>query len=163
MFSLAIGLNEVHGHRLNVVLLLPSTVVVAEILPLAKVFRGPIRLIAVQNDSLDIPPCLLFLLYAFFVKVDGFNIFLGKTRKCKASFPLFMCLDIVVNALDAFETLEELVGFVGVVEVREVFPLDMKALLKSINICAGLELNTDDILGPNIFWVFFPPFISAVT
>jgi len=44
--------------------------------------------------------------------------------------PYFVCLDVIVNPFEAPETLEELICLVGVVEVGEIFPLDVKSLSK---------------------------------
>lgn len=41
---------------------------------------------------------------------------------------MLVSLDIVVDAFETFETLEEFIGFVCVVEVGKIFPFDVEAL-----------------------------------
>ena len=37
-------------------------------------------------------------------------------------------LDVIINAFEAFEPLQELVHFVGVVQVGEILPFDVETL-----------------------------------
>jgi hypothetical protein len=46
----------------------------------------------------------------------------------KVSLIDFVCFDVVVDALQTFEPLQEFVGFVSIMQVGKVFPLDVKAL-----------------------------------
>lgn len=61
--------------------------------------------------------------------MKGLDVFAGQSRSAQAGLVGFIALDIIVHALQAPETLEKLVGLVGVVEMRKVFPLDVESLL----------------------------------
>jgi hypothetical protein len=83
-------------------------------------------------NTLDIPDGFKLFFFSFLVKVQGFDIFSGETRCFQSRLPGLVGFDVIIDPLQASETLEEFVGFVGIVEMRKVFPFDMKSLPKSI-------------------------------
>ena len=68
------------------------------------------------------------LFFTFFVQMKSFYVFLSQTRSSEPGLPNLVSLDVIIDALQSFETFEELINLVGVMKVGEVFPFDVIAL-----------------------------------
>ena len=60
---------------------------------------------------------LKFFLFALLVEQESFCVFAAETRVVQAALVKLVRLDVVVNTFEAFETLEELVILVGVMQM----------------------------------------------
>lgn len=130
-FAAPVRSDLLFGDRIDIFLQFPCTMLIVEALPFAEVFHLGLvtsRGLSVGDDAFDIAESFEFFFFTFLVEKKGFNVLTRKTRGFEASFPLFVGLDIVIDALEAFEALEEFVGLIGIVEMRKVLPFDMKAL-----------------------------------
>jgi hypothetical protein len=84
----------------------------------------------VRDDALDGSERLELLLLALLVDLQRLDVLTADTWRVDARLPLLVRLDVVVDALQPLEALEEVVCLVCVVQMRKVFPFDVEALLK---------------------------------
>lgn len=101
---------------------------VIEALPLAEIFLLAISANSMGNYSVNVAITFEIFPLTFLVQQKRFCVFAGKIWSGQSRLPLFVSLDIVVDTLKAFKTLEKFIGFVCVVEVGEGFPFDVEAL-----------------------------------
>lgn len=120
------------GDRVDVLLKLPGAVFIIEALPFAEILHVSISGLSMSHNTLDIPDGFKLFFFAFLVKVEGFGIFSREAGCFQSRLPGLVGFDVVIHPLKASETLEEFVGFVGIVEMRKVFPFDMKSLQQSV-------------------------------
>lgn len=116
------------GDRVDILLKLPSAVFIIEALPFAEILHVSISGLSMSHNALDIPNGFKLFFFAFLVEVQGFGIFSRKTGCFQSRLPDLVGFDVIIDPLEASETLEEFVCFVGIVEMRKVFPFDMKSL-----------------------------------
>jgi hypothetical protein len=101
---------------------------VVEPAPLAEVFDGTIGRLALADNALDALVRVKLFFLAFAIDGNRFGVFSRETWLCQPCLIGFVALNIVVDSLEAFKALQKLVGFISVVEMREVLPLDVVPL-----------------------------------
>lgn len=123
--------------QMDMPLTFPSAVLISKpALPLDKVVGGLGAIleltIAGANNALDGAALLEVLLDTLLLELVGLDLFgreLARSTtglECGVASP--DVLDVIVNTLEAFVALEELVGLLGVVEMGKAFPLDVEPL-----------------------------------
>jgi len=65
--------------------------------------------------------------------MKSLSIFSGKSWCLDSRLPDLICFDVVVDTLKSSKAFKEFVRLVRVVEMREVFPLNMEALQGLLN------------------------------
>jgi len=126
-FPRAVSLDLVLRNRTNLVLRFPGTMLVIETSPFA-VILDRLASLSVSHNAFDNPVLFVLLLFALLVQEKSFCVFARKTRGVEARLINLVGLDVIIDTFEAFKSLEKLVGFVSVVQMRKVFPFDMETL-----------------------------------
>ena len=130
--TLTIGRDLFLGDRVDLLVKLPGAVVVVETHPLAEILHVTTAGLAMGDDALNVAEGFEIFFLPLLFEMESFAVFLRNSRSIDTGLPYFVGLDVIVDAFEAPEALEEFIGFVCVVEMGKVFPLDMEALAKRV-------------------------------
>jgi len=130
-FTFLVRCNVLLCYKVDFFLEFPGAMVVVEALPFAKVFHVTVDGFPVRDDAFNIAIGFEILLLSFLFEQESLTVFLRYPWSIEARLPYFVCLDVIVNPFEAPEALQEFICLVGVVEVGEIFPLDVKSLSNS--------------------------------
>lgn len=128
--TLTIGRDLLLSDRVDLLVKLPGAVVVVETHPLAEVLHITTAGLAMGDDTLNVAVGFEILFLPLLFEMESFAVFLRNSRGINTGLPYFVGLDVIVDAFEAPEALKEFIGFVCVVKMGKVFPLDMEALGK---------------------------------